>query len=148
MKRAIYSIPLVGMSLASCGSGERVEDPIVANFTATIYDGDPVPYTIQYTDPETNITCNYSYSAAMEVTDNLKALIKTNYVVECDDGASGSSYTEAYLGDVVIVTSGAQYTIVFGPIDLDSTLDCAMDAAQALQCTDEDGDQWAFQLAN
>jgi hypothetical protein len=147
MKRAVYSIPVLGMALVGCGDGERVDDPIVANFAVTLYDGTALPYTYSYTDPATNVTCTLSYSAVMEVTDGLKALVEIYQTQECDDGSLNATYTEGLLGDVTIVASGAQYTIAFGSDEFSTLLTCTMDAATALQCTDQNAAAWAFQLA-
>ena len=147
MKRAVYSIPVLGMALVGCGDGGRIDDPIVADFAVTLYDGTALPYTDAYTDPATNVTCTFSYSAVMGVTDGLKALVKISYSEECDDGSRNATATEGLIGDVTIVASGAQYTIAFGSDEFSTLLTCTMDAATALQCTDQNASAWAFQLA-
>lgn len=148
MKRAIYSIPLLGVSLVGCGEAERSDDPIVAKYNATVFEGDAVPVTVTYTDEYTNVTCTLGISVAMEVNDSLKALIAISYSQECDDGSNTGAYTGAYLADVEVVEAGAKYLITFGPADFLTTLDCTLDAAGLLQCLDDNQSEWAFQVVN
>jgi hypothetical protein len=139
MKRAVYSIPLLGMSLMGCG-----EDPIVAKFDGTVFNDLQLPAEESYTDPVTNVTCTVSYAMEMEVSEGLKALISLPLSYVCDDNSQNVSLTYGYVADVEIVESGAKYNITFGA----TILTCTMDAESALTCTDQDQAAWAFQLAN
>jgi len=143
MKRATYAIPLAGLGAALTGCG----DPIITEFNATLIDDIVFPDQYSYTDPQTGVTCSESNIAKMVVNESLQALISVAYTYICDDGSQNTNLTYAYVGTVEVVERKASYKITIGQDENQIALDCTMNENLALACADQDGAEWAFELA-
>ena len=148
-KRAIFSISATGFALTSVGCG----DPIVADFTPITIADIAIPTNETYTDPATGNVYTESYNAQdITINADLTTVLTVSYEYLITDAAGIviQNYVENYVfnGVVTPVEVGATYTIKFTDA-ADATevfnLDCTLSEVD-LNCTDEEGAAWAFQL--
>jgi len=143
MKRATYTIPLIGfgVTLSACA------DPIIDEFDAQFVAGIGVPFSYSEVDSTTGVTCTLELNASMSVDAELQAAISVNYSYTCDDGTN-ESYAETYTGTITVDQGRSKYTIALDLGGEPFTLDCTRDTKGGdrgfLLCADQNGDAWAF----